>query len=209
MRVAAAVRTSAVMVGVAGLAIGCGEVAPTAPDDPMPSLARRAGKPARTADATLSDGRVTVIRRLTPLPRDITAGEWINKNGGSITIPEAGLKVTVPAGAVARRTYFTVIAHAGDLVSYEFGPHGMAFPVPLQLHQDIRELNIWKQNGDLSPTVIPIEAGYFPSRSDIDSTQGIAVVQEILPVDIDLAGSKLHFGVQHFSGYLLASGRKK
>jgi hypothetical protein len=197
MRVAAAVRVSALMMGMAGLAVGCSDVAPTGPDAPMPSLAL----------ATSSVDTVTVIQRVTPLSQDITVGAWINKTGGSLAIPEAGLKVTIPAGAVQKRTYFSVTAYAGNLVSYEFGPHGMRFRVPLQMHQDARDLNIWKQNGDLTPTVIPIEAGYFPSRDDIDMAHGTAKINEILPVDIDLLGSKIHFDVRHFSGYLLASGR--
>ena len=208
MRVATAVRASVLMMGVAGLTIGCSDVAPTGPDTATPSLARRAGKIRAVADTTTSDGRVTVIRRLTPLARDITVAGWINKSGGSLAIPEAGLKMTVPSGAVARRTYFTITAHAGSLVSYEFTPHGTTFPVALQIHQDIKDLNIWKQDGDLAPSVIPIEAGYFPSRSDIDETQGTATIQEILPVSLDLLGSKIHFDVSHFSGYLLASGRR-
>ena len=197
MRVTAAVRVSALAMGMASLAIGCGDVVPTAPAPATPS-----------ADlATTSVDTVAVIRRLTPIARDVTVGAWITKSGGTLYLPEAGLRVNVPAGAVQKQTYITATAHAGYLVSYEFGPHGTTFKVPLQLQQEAKNLNIWK-DGALKPEVIPIQAGYFPARSDINQESGTATVHEILPVDVDLLGSKVHINVQHFSGYLLASGRK-
>ena len=182
---------------IAGVAAGCDDRAPVAPAGRAPSLL--VANPAE---------QVNVLERATPLPEDITAGAWIGKVGGTITIPEAGVRLIIPARAVRQPTYISVTAHAGRLVSYEFEPHGTTFDLPLHVLQDIRDLSIWKSGGAV-PTELPsIEAGYFPSRGDIDPGSATALVREVLPADVDLAGSKIRFDVTHFSGYLLASAYK-
>lgn len=182
---------------IAGATAGCDDRAPVAPAGRMPSLLV-----ANPAD------QVSVLERTTPLPEDITAGAWIGKVGGTIAIPDAGVRLIIPARAVRQPTYVSVTAHAGRLVSYEFEPHGTTFDLPLHVQQDIRSLSIWSGGGAVTPELPPIEAGYFPARGDIDPASATARVSEVLPADVDLAGSKIRFDVIHFSGYLLASAHR-
>jgi hypothetical protein len=176
---------------------GCSDRAPVAPSAPPPS--QLLGLPILS-----SSKEVTVMQRAAPLANDISTGAWIGPLGGSLRIPEAGLSVTVPPGAVLSRTYFSATALKGNLVAYEFGPHGKKFLVPLIMNQSTNGLNLLD---GLTNTLFPIQAAYFPSRDGIDLESGTATVTELLPVKLDLGLGNITFTVGHFSGYLLASGR--
>ena len=70
---------------------------------------------------------VRVLERSTPLAADLVTSKVIGSGGGTIELPEAGLRLTVPAGALAQPTEISVRAHAGTLVAYSFEPHGTRF----------------------------------------------------------------------------------
>src|SRR4051794_36184215 len=65
---------------------------------------------------------VPIVEREKPI-REVTASKVIDSRGGTISLPEAGLTLIVPAGAVANATAFSVTAIEGSSVAYEFEPH--------------------------------------------------------------------------------------
>jgi hypothetical protein len=136
----------ALIAGAAALA-GCAD-ATTAPSVAAPSDA-----PAR-AIAVTSNPLARVLTRSTPLPSAVRVTAIVGSAGGSFTMPQTGLTVTVPAGAVSKPTQITVTAPSGAGVWYEFGPSGTKFAVPLTLTQDLRATNAAARGASF-------EAGYF------------------------------------------------
>lgn len=139
------------------------------------------------------------VTRAQPLANDITVTAVIGKAGGKIAIPEAGLTLVVPANAVEANTTFKATAIAGNLVAYEFEPHGTTFAVPLQFTQDLRKTSL------LGALTTPLMDGaYFTDRSKLLPTTGIAFVSELRPVVVNLLKSQASFPIDHFSGYLIS-----
>lgn len=139
------------------------------------------------------------VTRAHPLARDISVSAVIGKTGGTISIPEAGLTLVVPAGAVSQNTNFTATAIAGTLVAYEFEPHGTTFAVPLQFTQDLRKTSL------LGVLTAPLMDGaYFTDRSKLNSAAGVAFVSELRPVVTNLLKGQASFPIDHFSGYLIS-----
>ena len=148
---------------------------------------------------TLPD-TVTVATRLAPLAADVSVAKVIGSAGGTLELPEAGLKVTVPRNAVSSNVTFTVTALHGSLLAYEFGPHGTTFSTPLKIEQDIKNV--------LLPANESAMAGYFPDQDDLLVDDIVGTIEEKLPAEMDIVGSKIRFDVYHFSGYLIATGKK-
>lgn len=142
---------------------------------------------------------VVVLQRREALPAPITVTKVIGYWGGTISIPEAGLTVRVPQGAVSSSTKFTVTAPAGRAIAYEFGPHGQQFEKALTFEQDLRvsTLREWQLR------YAKLQGGYF---ADGGLLAGLlrAVVQELLPALVDTTDMKVRFDMKHFSGYLVA-----
>ena len=143
---------------------------------------------------------VVVLQRATPLPSDITVAKVIGSAGGTITVPGAGLTVSVPSGAVAYPTTFTVTALAGRAVAYEFGPHGTKFAKPLTMTQDLRVSYLTPE----SLQYLHFNAGYFSSTTNLIDRLLRAIVSELLPASADASSMVVRFNVSHFSGYLVA-----
>lgn len=140
----------------------------------------------------------SVLKRQTGLAKDITVSAVIGDQGGTLSIPAAGFTLTVPAGAVKAKTTFTVTAIKGDLVAYEFGPHGTNFPKSLSARQDlvVTEWNVLQ--------VRPLVAGYFADKSALDLNDATAVVSEVLSGVISPLTKQFNFKIDHFSGYVVA-----
>jgi hypothetical protein len=125
-----------------------------------------------------------VLTREDPLTRDEVVSETIGRWGGTIRLPRAGLTVTVPPGALDGPTRITVRAPAGDLLGYEFAPHGLEFNRPVILTQEVSRrsaadgLEVVYFDGGLQPTV---------------------EVLEVLPVAT--LRDRAVFRIEHFSGY--------
>ena len=147
-----------------------------------------------------SPDTVTVATRFAPLAEDLTVTKVIGPAGGTLDLPEAGLRVTVPRNAVSSDVTFTVTALHGSLLAYEFGPHGTTFTTPLKVEQDIKNV--------LLPADESALAGYFPDQDDLLVDDIVGTIDERLPAQLDIVGSKVRFDVYHFSGYLIATGKK-
>jgi hypothetical protein len=143
---------------------------------------------------------VTVATRLVPLEQELSTSAVIGPAGGTLELPDAGLKLIVPKNAVASNVTFTVKALPGAMLAYEFGPHGTVFRTPLRVEQDIKQV--------LLPADESVVAGYFPDQDDLLADEVVGTINEKLPAQLDVTGSKVRFDVSHFSGYLIATGRQ-
>ena len=143
---------------------------------------------------------VIVLQRATPLPSNITATKVIGREGGTLSLPDAGLTINVPAGAVYYPTTFSVTALAGRPVAYEFGPHGSKFAKPLTMTQDLRVTYL----NQASLSYLHFHAGYFTSSTNLIDFLLRAVVSELLPATASANDMVVRFNVSHFSGYLVA-----
>jgi hypothetical protein len=180
----------AVVLGALVFAAGCSDL-PTAPEPEFaPShglVGDLVGVLGRTVDTTLDVvvGVLSpVLNRSEPLRRDEVVSATIGRNGGTIRLPRAGLTVTIPRGALSSNTRITVTAPAGDLMGYEFAPHGLQFEKPVTLTQEITRREA--ANG--------LEGIYFEGE-----LQPTVTVLEVKPVTV----SRDHaiFRIDHFSGY--------
>jgi hypothetical protein len=140
------------------------------------------------------------VTRSTALAKDISVSAVIGKNGGTLSIPDAGLTLVVPPGAVKSNTTFTATALAGRLVAYEFEPHGTTFAVPLQFSQDLTKTNLL---GSLTGSLL-MKGAYFSSKDNLNTTLGIGLVNELVPATTDLLSRRVRFPINHFSGYLVS-----
>jgi hypothetical protein len=160
------------------------------------SFSRAPGSPALTS--------VKVLKRLDPLAAPISVTQSIGNEGGRISIPEAGIQVDIPSKAIAglgkkETVDITVTALRGRKVAYEFEPHGLQFKKPVRIIQDTRVTTEENHPSSSLP-----QGAYFPDPSLLgDST---ASVSEFQATDVDRHGHKIVWSIEHFSGYLLASG---
>jgi len=179
----------ALIVGASLLFVGCSDL-PTAPEPQAtsPDYGLLGGLLGGLTNQDRSE--VSVLRRTVPLAEDEVVSQVIGPWGGVIRLPNAGLTVSVPFGALSTATRITVTAPAGDLVGYHFEPHGLQFQLPVTVSQDLLstqglELTGLKAvyfDGDLQPTVKPLET---------------------LP--LWLLRALGIFRIEHFSGYVIAT----
>jgi hypothetical protein len=139
------------------------------------------------------------VTRIVPLQQNIAVSAVMGPDGGTISIPDAGLTLVVPPGAVTASTNFKATALAGRLVAYEFEPAGTKFPVPLQFTQDLRKVSLV---GALTAPVL--DGAYFTDITKLNQNLGRAAVSEILPATVDLLRLRVGFPINHFSGYLVS-----
>jgi hypothetical protein len=196
------VRTpSALLISAVLVLAACSDQGPTAPTAAPRFDAAPAGLPSVAGTNVTT---VDVLRRSAPLAADITVSRVIGQNGGALRSPLAGITVTVPRGALSAPTAISVTAIAGDLIAYEFGPHGTVFNVPLRIEQRLSKAERTRNGTDH----LGASAGHFLSAADIDFAGGRAAVNEQLDATVDVRNNKVTWNPSHFSGYLLASGRK-
>ena len=147
----------------------------------------------------------TVLKRTVPLSHDVSASITIKGNrGGELRVPDAGLQVVIPGGALpsSAPVTITVTAVAGDAVAYEFEPHGIVFSVPLSATQDLKRTTWSGHTGKGT-----LEAAYFASGSDLDVAGGTALISDVFETDVAATGKHLRWGIPHFSGYVIVTGR--
>jgi hypothetical protein len=170
-------------------AVGCSDDSPTAPE----------------YESQVVDPPVNAVAllRSSDLEPDLTVSAVIGPEGGTFEIPAAGLKVTVPRNAVTEEVTFTATALPGDVLGYEFGPHGTEFQRPLVMEQQLANTG-WELLGRPGN----LEVGYFASGDAIDYEAGEVRVDEFLPVIVNPSLQTATFRVRHFSGYMLSTGRK-
>lgn len=177
-----------VLAGMAALAAACTDL--SEPEGAQPSARRQ---------VTLSDAPIDVVmlQRATPLAAPVSASAWIDRSGGTISIPEAGFSIRFPGNALPtdEPKLITVTALPGGNVAYEFQPEGLVFANDPTITQDLKVTEVAHD-----PTLRrALEGVYFPDAGALGS--GTARVRETRPAVVDATGWKMRFTVHHFSGY--------
>ena len=139
------------------------------------------------------------VLRTQPLSQPITVRKTIGRAGGSLSIPAAGITVTVPYGALDRDTEITMTARAGYLLAYDFAPHGVTFNVPLVFRQSLNNTNA----GLLSP--LGLKLAYYEDPSLLGKTT--ALVSELITGVTSILSRTFTAPIKHFSGYVIVCGR--
>lgn len=152
-----------------------------------------------TVTNTLSALLASPVTRNTPLAEDVS-WTFVAKPGGSVSSHSGvGLTVAVPAGAVDSYQTITVTALKGSAVAYRFEPH-MEFDRKVVLTQDLRGTSA---GGLLNLTAL--KGAHFEGDV-LDYLNGRVKVTEIVPALLSILTRTASFSVDHFSGWILASG---
>jgi hypothetical protein len=141
---------------------------------------------------------VQTLQRTTALPADVAVTQTVGAGGGTLSIPDAGVAVTVPAGALAAPTIITMTARAGTNVAYDFQPHGIVFAKPLTFTQTLGGTNA----SLLSST--GMQLGYYADDSQIGETT--ALVSELIGGTVNWLSQTFTSRIGHFSGYVVSCG---
>lgn len=196
------VRRIVAMALAAVAVVSCSTDQPTAP---LPRVAPSTETPSSDLLGSVT-GLVTSLvsadglQRTTPLAAPITVSKTIDASGGTLAIPQAGVTVTVPRGALAKATTITMTARAGTLVAYDFAPHGITFAKPLVFTQQLRGTNA-------SILTAPfLRLAYYKDASLLTKVGGL--VSELLGGVVNLTSWTFTGNIQHFSGYMVTCGRR-
>jgi hypothetical protein len=183
------------------VAAGCSDAArPLAP-----SLEPTAAAPANglvdgllgTVTRTLGTLLAAPVQRTTPLASDVSWTFTAGPNGGSTSNAQTGLTVVVPAGALDENVTITVTALAGSAVAYRFEPH-LEFDRKVYLTQSLR--------GTTAGLLSLLKGAHFDGDAPVYNPRGLAIVTELVPALGNVLTRTATFGVDHFSGWILASG---
>jgi hypothetical protein len=197
-------RLATLLLGVAVIG-GCSADQPTAvqPTQAAPQtgaqIAAQAAPQADLLGTLASLLAVPGLQRTTPLAAPITVVQTIGGAGGTLSIPQAGVTVVVPAGALAAPTTITMTARAGTLVAYDFAPHGITFAKPLVFTQQLRGTNA----SLLSAPFLTL--AYYKDASLLTPVGGL--VSELLGGVTNLLSWTFTGKIQHFSGYMVGCAR--
>jgi hypothetical protein len=157
------------------------------------------------ASAVRGESKAKILKRSKALAKDIVATATITPGGGTLGIPEAGLLVVFPRGAVSSNLVVTATANRGKEVVYSFEPHGTKFNQPVAIAQLASLTTYAKQKGETRPD---IHGGYLLlGPADVDAL-GTGKFSETFPAAFAErgGGEYVYFFTSHFSGYSLASG---
>ena len=114
----------------------------------------------------------------------------------------ADTTLTVPPNALPVSSMtITVTALPGKLVAYDFQPHGTRFRSAIKVRQELANTTWAGNSGRMT-----LEGGYFADRTQVDFVNATAKLNETFPITI--SGTTASFWTPHFSGYLVASGRR-
>ena len=150
----------------------------------------------------LTQQTVAPITRNTPLANDVSWTFTVGSGGATSSNSAVGLTISVPAGAVSSPTTITVTALKGAAVAYSFAPHGLQFDRRVTLTQKLQGTSVGSQ-------LLPQLTGAYFANDDDLLGNGLAVVSEILSGLLNPLAKTFSFPIEHFSGYLVASGRSR
>jgi hypothetical protein len=155
-----------------------------------------------TLDVSAASDVVRLLKRTDVLPSGLSASGVIGPKGGHLDIPKAGFRIEFPAGAVTTPTRITVTALGGNNVAYRFEPHGLVFNVPVAIRQSLRNTTAWK-----NPALAAELQGSYFERLLVDPSETYARSFEKRAARLEESTKVLEFSVEHFSGYLLSTGK--
>lgn len=147
----------------------------------------------------LVNGLISPVTRTLGLSNDVSWSFVAGPNGTVSSNSRAGLTISVPSGALASPTVITVTALAGDAVAYKFEPHGLVFQRPVTFKQNLSSVEYSYRD--------VLVGAYFKTDRLVLNENGLAQVSEVLPAQLNSYTKTLTFQIEHFSGYIVASGR--
>lgn len=151
---------------------------------------------------------VPAVHRSSTLSHDVVVQQTVDSRGGSIALPEPGMRITFAPGALSAPTTITVTAHAGDYLAYSFEPHGIQFAAPVVITQDLSDAD--------GGSFRSLMGGYMPDGiTDLDQSTGNVNISEQYPTVTTYGrgvdgryGYMTSYTIRHFSGYILTGGRQ-
>ncbi|HEX6628561.1 MAG TPA: hypothetical protein VF105_11415 [Gemmatimonadaceae bacterium] len=172
-----------------------------APDLANPTAPLASGIP--TA-ADLSGPSLRAVSWKEPLAGPVVVSKTINEFGGTISIPQTGLTIDFPAGAVSSAVTVTVTADA-RYVAYKMEPAGTQFGKDVRVTQALSATSL---------SSLPLGSSLYAAYIADDGVDlsGILPVLEILPSNTvfsllpPLVPQVEVWSIRHFSRYILASG---
>ena len=169
---------------------------PSAPSATFSNAPVKSPLSATTAALTLTKG----AQRTSALPSNLTVTQAIGVDGGTLSIPQAGVTITVPAGALAATTLISMTARGGAIIAYDFAPHGTTFAKPVVFTQTLAGTNV--SAAALAPL---LTLGYYADPSFLTTLGGS--VSEFISGSSNPANGSFTASISHFSGYMVACGR--
>ena len=143
---------------------------------------------------------VAPLDRTTPLAEPISWSFTVGANGATSTNAASGLTIAVPRGALSSTVTITVTALPGSAVAYRFEPHGLTFSRGVILTQNLAGTSAGVLSGLL------LQGAHFPGDAP-EITNGLALVTETVNAHVNLLSNTVSFPIQHFSGWIVATGR--
>jgi hypothetical protein len=148
---------------------------------------------------------IAPVQRNTALANDVTWSFTAGSAGAISSNSSVGLTVTIPRGALSQNVRITVTALKGKPVAYRFEPH-LEFNKKVVLTQSLKGTS----SGLLSNLLY--KGAHFPGATPQYTSNGMAIVDEVVPAILSNLLSLLtrtaSFGVDHFTGWILASGNE-
>lgn len=186
-------------------AVACSDVSrPTAPDRLVPVAAE-----SQNLLGGLTGLLIAPVKRTTPLANDVVWSFYAGPNGGYTSNSSVGLTVSVPPGALESNVKITVTALKGAPVAYRFEPH-LEFGRKVYITQNLKGTSAGLLSG------LQLKGAHFPGDVPQYTSSGMAIVDEVVPGILQnilggLFGTltrTLTFGVEHFTGWIVASGNE-
>lgn len=146
----------------------------------------------------------TPVHRSQPLENDVSWTFTASPYGSRSSNSSVGLSIYVPPGAVDRYTTIRVTALKGSAVAYRFEPH-MEFDRRVVLTQSLQGLRYGLLGTGLL-NLSPFKGAHFEGDTPTYNSSGQALVSEVVGAVLNLFSNSTSFGVDHFSGWILASG---
>jgi hypothetical protein len=139
-----------------------------------------------------------------PLDSPLTVSQTIDQSGGTISIPQTGLTIEFPAGAVTSAVTISVTPDE-KYVAYKMEPAGTQFLKDVRVTQLLNTTSIFG---------LPLTTGLYGAYIADDNVNlgGILPVLEIEPSNTlfsllsPLFPQAEVWTIRHFSRYILASG---
>ena len=146
----------------------------------------------------------TPVHRTTALANDVSWTFTASPYGSYSSNSTVGLSIYVPPGAVDRNVTIRVTALQGTAVAYRFEPN-MEFDRKVVLTQSLQGLRYGLLGTGLL-NLSPFKGAHFDGDEPTYNRDGDALVNEVVSAVLNLLSRNTSFGVDHFSGWILASG---
>jgi hypothetical protein len=188
--------------------VSCADPSLTGPTVPTDVVAARLGSGHGSgvvdAAANIATGQLQALWWKKSFKQSVRVSRTIGKAGGTISIPETGLTVSFPSGALQSALTITITAD-DKYVAYKMEPSGTRFMKDVTVTQQLNATQIFG-----SPLKSQIFAAYI--ADDNLKLSGKVPVLEVEPsttifsTTSPLLPQAQVWTIRHFSRYMLASG---